>query len=76
MELSMETRIGTIKYESDLSPRVVYWREIGTATILQNASTGVIEFAFDSDTWEGWIPHLDGYTLDVKCNFGGVLIED
>lgn len=85
VSLSVDSQTGSITYEVDGEPTYTYvhWREVGTATILQNDMTGHVEFIFDGKSRtgsvryvEGWIPHLDGNSLgvEVRCNFGGVLL--
>lgn len=63
---------GVITFEAKYSPRDVEWRDVGSATVLQNVSSGLVELAFDNETLEGWIPDTYGHTIGVQCGRGDI----
>lgn len=51
--------------------RLVTLQSVGNSTIIMDSETGHVIMAFESDTWQGWMPFEPGSVLEVNCRFGG-----
>lgn len=72
IELPVDQPVGAITYgEVERDERLVTWQSVGNSTIIMDSETGHVIMAFESDTWQGWMPFEPGSVLEVNCRFGG-----
>lgn len=71
LELLVEQPVGAITYkETERDERLITWQTVGNSTVIMDGASGYVIMAFDSDTWQGWMPFEPGSVLEVSCRPG------
>lgn len=71
LELDADNSTGLMSYEEpEFRSFEIEWFEIGNSTLIRDLETGVLLFAFVSETLEGWVPYEPGSVIGASCQMG------
>lgn len=71
LELDPDEPSGLMSYEEPgFRTFAIEWFEIGNSTLIRDTESGVLLFAFVSETLEGWVPFEAGSVIGASCQMG------